>query len=153
MCIAWINDPPSSSIPASIAFKCIEKQSPLAADLYLKYLREKLMLESMNISLTDVVLKLAEEIFEISSGKISSDLFYSDFSSGVGEKLLQNDFKKIEKLKIIHFPSLLFIKDNNVLLKTEGYQNYEQLVSSLHKYIPDLKPSASTTSVKSGHKN
>ena len=49
----WMRDPPTSSYPACIAFKCAELQSKQAAELYLSILREAVMLFGQNISKTD----------------------------------------------------------------------------------------------------
>ena len=143
----WINDPPSSSIPACLAFKCIEKQSPLAADLFIKLLREKLMLENINISNIDIVLNIAQKIINISSDKIDPDQFSSDFRSGTGHQLLQQDFEKINRLKIIHFPTLIFIENNNIKCKIEGYHTYNQLIDVIKSDLPELKPSGSKKNI------
>ena len=57
--MVWMRDPPSSSYPACIAFKCAELQSRQAAELYLGMLREAVMLFGQNISKNETLLSLA----------------------------------------------------------------------------------------------
>src|SRR5688572_2904993 len=50
----WMENPPASSYPACIAFKCAEMQSEGAGDRYLRLLREAIMLDGKNIAKPEV---------------------------------------------------------------------------------------------------
>ena len=53
---------PASSFPACIAVKCAELQSPSIAAQYLQALQEAVMVESKNISKTNVLLEAAAQL-------------------------------------------------------------------------------------------
>src|SRR5512143_835188 len=52
----WFEDPPASSHPACIAVKAAELQSSEAAELYLRRLREAVMLDRRNIARREILL-------------------------------------------------------------------------------------------------
>lgn len=135
----WITDPPNSSLPPSLAFKCLEKQSPAAADLFLKMVREKLMLENQNISRPSTIYPLAYKVSKKLPGQIDLDLFHTDFYLGIGENLLKKDKLKFKQYKVIHFPTI-HIESEGHSLKIEGYHTYNQFMQKVKEAFPTLKP-------------
>lgn len=125
--IIWMRDPPSSSYPACIAFKCAEHQSRQAAELYLGLLREAVMLFGQNISKTDILLKLAEnpilEVVGFNKTKFKKDLF-----SGKGLESFRRDLALIQTNRITRFPALVIRRKNKSSLLVSGYKKMDEIL-------------------------
>jgi putative protein-disulfide isomerase len=123
----WMKDPPSSSYPACIAFKCAELQSKQAAELYLSILRESVMLFGQNISRTEVLLSLAAnpalDLVGFSRAKFKRDLF-----NGAGLAAFRNDLQLTQNHKITRFPALVVRRKNKPTIMVPGYKKAEELV-------------------------
>ena len=57
----WMEDAPASSYPACIAFKGAELQVAAVAELYLRLVREAIMLDGKNIAKQNVLIDIAEQ--------------------------------------------------------------------------------------------
>jgi putative protein-disulfide isomerase len=125
--LLWMRDPPSSSYPACIAFKCAELQSRQAADLYLGILREAAMLFGQNISKTEIILSLAAnpalELVGFSRSKFKEDLL-----NGKGLESFRHDLQLIQNNHITRFPSLVVRRKNKTSLLISGYKKVEALL-------------------------
>lgn len=124
----WMRNPPSSSYPACIAFKCAEFQSKQLADIYLFILREAAMVHGQNISKTEVLLGLAAnpalEIEGFDRMKFKEDLF-----NGAGLEAFRNDLNLVQTHRISRFPSLVIRKKGHPSLIISGYKKFEELIN------------------------
>jgi putative protein-disulfide isomerase len=123
----WMKDPPSSSYPACIAFKCAELQSKQAAELYLGMLREAVMMFGQNISKTEILLSLAAnpvlELVGFNRAKFKEDLF-----NGAGLEAFRNDLQLAQNHRITRFPSLVVRRKNRPTILITGYKKAEELI-------------------------
>ncbi len=124
----WMRNPPSSSYPACIAFKCAEFQSKQLADIYLFILREAAMVHGQNISKTEVLLGLAAnpalEIEGFDRMKFKEDLF-----NGAGLEAFRNDLNLVQTHRISRFPSLVIRKKGHPSLIISGYKKFAELLN------------------------
>lgn len=136
----WFNDPPNSSYPACIAVKCAGLQSPEAAEMYLRRVREAVMLQGRNIAKTEVLLDVAREL----AGENTDLLNFADFELELqGEearKAFEEDLKQVRYHDITRYPTLTISKSGQPGLLIVGYRPYEALVSTLKKVAPELEP-------------
>ena len=123
----WMRDPPTSSYPACIAFKCAELQSRQAAELYLGMLREAVMLFGQNISKTETLLGLAAnpvlELLGFNKTKFKEDLF-----NGAGMEAFRNDLQLTQNHRITRFPALIIRRKNKPTLMVPGYKKAEEII-------------------------
>jgi len=123
----WMRDPPSSSYPACIAFKCAELQSRLAGEIYLVMLREAVMLFGQNISKTEILLSLAAnpvlELVGFDKIKFKEDLF-----NGTGLEAFRNDLQLTQNHRITRFPGLLIRRKNKPAILIPGYKKADELI-------------------------
>ncbi len=130
----WIEDPLDSSLPPSLAFKAAQIQDYDKALTFLRILREMLFIEKKNISKWYVIEKAALE-----SGLDPSLLLIEIIHSG--RKLLDDDLKIAEVLEIKTFPTLIFLKDGEIVHKSIGYKPYEEIEEIIRELIPETKKS------------
>ena len=138
---ALINDPPLSSVPASAAYKCIEKQSPVVADLFLSTIRQKMMIEGKNISKQSIIFSETYQLAKKSFVKIDLDQFHSDYVFRIGHELLLRDNKMATRYQIKRYPTLVFRTEDKILLRIEDYVTYHQLLTLMKPILKDLKVS------------
>lgn len=127
----WLKDPLSSSFPPSIAFKAAQLQSEVKAEALLRLLREKLFVQSLNVSENSIILEAAEEV-GLDVVKLKEDI------KGEGNINFHHDLELGEELGIRGFPTFLFLNlegDHRVLFGVHPYPDYE-------KYILKLNPKA-----------
>ena len=134
----WFRDPPASSYPACIAFKCVELQSGDYATGFLELLWEKCMVAGINISDEDQLLKIA---YEFNRANPSFDLkrFSNDFSNGNGRNAFSDDVQEVKASNITRFPTMIFRKQNNPSLIITGYRPFSALMKVVKKLIPDAE--------------
>lgn len=131
----WFENPPQSSYPACIAFACIVNQNATAAEIYLRRLREAVMMEGRNIADKNVLIELAEELGEmIDATKLNEDLV-----NGEGIQLFNVHLDEIKKRQVQRYPTLLFRSGEKALLLT-GYKPYHLLEEVLQKLVPGIEP-------------
>ncbi len=123
----WMKDPPSSSYPACIAFKCAELQSRQIAELYLTMLREAVMLFGQNISKTEILLSLAAnpvlELVGFDKTKFKEDLF-----NGAGLEAFRKDLQLTQNHRITRFPCLVIRRKNKPTLLVPGYKKADEIM-------------------------
>jgi putative protein-disulfide isomerase len=123
----WMRDPPSSSYPACIAFKCAELQSKQAAELYLGLLREAVMLFGQNISKNEILLTLAAnpvlDLVGFNRIKFRQDLF-----NGAGLEAFRNDLQLTQNHRITRFPAFIIRRKNKPTLMVPGFKKAEEFM-------------------------
>lgn len=130
--LVWINDPPSSSYPSCIAVKTAALQSPAAEVLYLRKVREAVMIDGRNISRQETLLAIAKEMAAEFPHIFNAELFAKEYN---GEKSLQafrDDLQKVRYHQISRFPTLTMSSGNNAGILIAGYRPYEILLEALY---------------------
>lgn len=143
----WLDDPPESSYPASIAFKAAEQQSPAIGERYLRRLREAVMMERRNIARRDVLLRLAEEVSTADAAEEPFDVgaFEADLDGPVALEAFREDLKLARYRDIGRFPTLILRNrasspDGLMLV---GYRPYPMLREAL-LHVAKLEPARNT---------
>jgi putative protein-disulfide isomerase len=131
----WFEDPPQSSYPACIAFACVAHQSREAAEIYLRRLREAVMMEGKNTAEKQVLLTLAEELKHF----ISIAQFENDLVDETGIRLFHQHLDEVKKRQIQRYPTFLFRYNSQAMIAT-GYRPYHQLEEILQKLVPGITP-------------
>jgi len=125
----WITDPPSSSFPACIAFKCVQLQSESMGIAYLQLLREAVMLDGKNIAKAAILIDLAG-ILRLLFADFNLNVFKEDLLGDRGKAAFREDLQEVKYFHINRFPTLI-IKKNGITPKIlTGYQSYESLKDS-----------------------
>ncbi|HEX8547689.1 MAG TPA: DsbA family protein [Cytophagaceae bacterium] len=136
----WITNPPSSSYQACIAVKCAEMQSLEAAEIYLRHLREAVMLRGINISNQKTQIQLAEELCNKLPMIFDSKIFIKRLIEEEGIPLFQDDLQKARYFNISRFPTLVFSMPKRPSILLIGYRPYESLRQALLRIAPELEP-------------
>lgn len=136
----WIKDPPASSYLSCIAVKCAELQSEEAGALYLRQLREAIMLQGKNIAVLSTLLEIATLFAEQYPDLLNIHRFKKDIIGGAGKEAFQKDLQEVQYHSITRFPTLIFRQAGKPSLITMGNQPYPALRNTLLKIAPGLEP-------------
>lgn len=139
----WITDPPSSSYPACIAVKCAGLQSAEAEEIYLRRLREAVMLHTKNIAQQQVLIDVATTLTQNIPGILDIDIFKNDLKNGNGYEAFRNDLQKASYHKISRFPTLTISAQNKAVMIV-GYRPYSVLLQAIAAVMPDMVPEQQT---------
>ncbi|TPE46161.1 DsbA family protein [Pontibacter mangrovi] len=142
----WYEDPPASSFPACIAVKAAGLQSGVAAENYLRRVREAVMLHGQNIARWEVLQQVGEELSEENPEILDLDRFQEDLSGQEARHAFEEDLKQVRLHGLSRFPALTMRRageDKGV--KIVGYRPYQALEEALHAIAPDLQPAPHTT--------
>lgn len=131
--LIWIKDPPASSYPACVAVKCAEKQSAKTGELYLRALREALMLDGQNIAKKEVLLQVAETL----KSNINIQQFEQDLLSGAAIQAFKKDIAEVNYRNITRFPTLTISYQQKGVMFT-GYRPYQALLEAFAKIAPHI---------------
>lgn len=135
----WANDPPGSSLPACMAVKCVEAQSPGLAARYLRMLREAVMLKSRNISNAHTLLEIATGLADVESS-FNLTMFWRDLFSDKTKMAFRADWLETKYLGIGRLPSLIFRTVGKRVAVLSGYQTCDSLRKTLLEVCPGLEP-------------
>ena len=128
----WMRDPPASSYPACMAVKCAGLQSADAGEVFLRCLREAIMIRSANITNKEVLLIIAEEVAAIIPA-FDPDRFRLDLAGDVALEAFRKDLLEVQHHNISRFPTLLVKNKNKQAILIAGYRPYNVLLQSLRK--------------------
>lgn len=120
----WVEEPPSSSFPPSIAVKTAGLQSARAAEQYLFNIRKAMMERGVNIAREDALLRIARGL-EVDDFDI--DTFVKDWKAGNGKEPFRADLSKTRFHAIGRFPTLTFQGTSGKGIMLIGYRPYEVL--------------------------
>lgn len=130
----WMKDPPSSSYPACIAVKAAALQSLHFEDIYLRKLREAVMMRGENISKREVILSMAEKLAG-HDRKFSFEKFQYDLQNDVVLEIFQKDLQEVKYHNINRFPSLVIKNWENRAIIISGYRPYSILIDAIKRLI------------------
>ncbi|PRY04265.1 putative DsbA family dithiol-disulfide isomerase [Pontibacter ummariensis] len=141
----WVENPPKSSYPSCIAVKAAEMQSPIAAEQYLRRIREAIMLHGRNIGEREVLLEVAKQLAVEKPQILNYSTFEQDFGGDAAPKAFEEDLKDVRMHNISRFPSLAIRKSGQNGVLIVGYRPYEVLVQALEQVAPALEPTQHAT--------
>jgi predicted DsbA family dithiol-disulfide isomerase len=128
----WIEDPLNSSYPPSIAFKAAQMQDEKKAIIFLRILREMVFLDKLNITKDEHLEKAA------ALAKLDVTQWKEDYESKA-----QIEFKKDldlgKQLGVRGFPTLIFVKDDEMLDVLYGFKPYEEFEKRVKKIDREAK--------------
>jgi putative protein-disulfide isomerase len=136
----WMEDPPASSYPACIAYKCADMQSKDAGETYLRLLREAVMIHGKNIAKGEVLKEIATSVFAKFKNGFDVEKFLSDLRSDTGIDAFRKDVTEVNSRNIVRTPTLILRHASNQAIMITGYRPYDVLMDAMKNLISNLKP-------------
>ncbi|MBN8823469.1 MULTISPECIES: ClpXP adapter SpxH family protein [unclassified Spirosoma] len=134
----WLEDPLSSSYPASIACKAAQLQGEKKALLFLREIREMVFLQKTNIATWENLEAAARNV------GLNVETFTADYN-GQAQELFQQDLALARQLGVRGFPTLFFVDQAGNQEKVYGYKPYSDYENAIHKQLPSVSKSAIDT--------
>lgn len=134
----WLTDPPASSLPACMAVKCAEIQSPAAADLMLLLLRKAVMVEEKNIARKEIIFEIARTADE-KYRLLNFETFETDWNSNKPKELVKEDIQFVKLNNIGRFPTITMQGANGKGIILVGYRPYSVLVEAFNHFSKSLE--------------
>lgn len=136
----WMRDPPASSYLSCIAVKCAGLQSATAEEIYLRALREAVMLNGQNIGLQSVLTAVAKACALEHPTVLDESQFQVDLLNGQGKEAFQKDLAEVQQLQITRYPSLIFRKEGRQPMILAGYRHYAVVDDIMKQLTPGWEP-------------
>jgi len=133
----WWSDPPDSSWPACIAVKAAALQSAMAGELYLRDIREAVMLQGRNIARLEVLGDVARESAARQPNLIDASRLIREMEGAEARSAFKEDVKEARFWRIGRFPALL-VRNGNRSKGIVGWRPYAVLRAELQALAPDL---------------
>ena len=132
----WLEDPMPSSYPPSIAFKAAELQDHDKALIFLRRMREQVLVEKKNITKWPVIAEAA--VFAgLDTAKLHAD------HNGPAHALFQADLTLARSLGVRGFPTFIFSNEAGARQLVYGARPYAQFESAVKAMKADVKAAAS----------
>ena len=144
----WSQNPPASSYPACIAVKTAGLQSPQALELYLRAVRESLMLDGNDISQKEVLFDVAASCETRFPKIFDASLFIEQFDSEASRLAFKEDLMKVRFHKIGRYPTLTMSKPAQKGVIITGYRPYDVLLQAVLQVAPSITPINDTKNLK-----
>jgi len=135
----WRDDPPESSWPACRACKAAEMQSPAAADLFLRRMRQAVMAEGRNIARTEVLESLGDKTAAMSPNSFDSARFRDDLQNPASLQRFREDLREARILGISRYPALVLQRKGAQPRFVIGWRPFPVLRQTLLEYAPELR--------------
>ena len=142
----WMEDAPASSYPACIAVKCAQLQSAQAAELYLRMLRQAIMLNGQNIAKQTVLSEVAEQLAKQQPTTFNINQFYTDLENENGLEAFRVDMNEVQTRGVKRFPTLILRQPSKPAIMMTGYRPYAALLEALQQVAPGIDKTRSATS-------
>lgn len=126
----WLDEPIDSSFPSSQVYQVVRRDYPEKASLFLRKLRETVMMWNQDISKAEVVTGILEEM-DLNAGEI-----WQEANSFEGRMLLNGDLGLAQALTVSGFPTVVMVNGDNQGIKVVGAQSYEALIEALQQILP-----------------
>lgn len=137
----WADDPPPSSYLPCIAVKAAQLQSPRAAELYLRRLREAVMCRGRNVVRREVVLEIASELSADFPGAFDASAFSRDLDGPAALDAFREDLTQARYRNVGRFPTLTLRRPGERQgLMLVGYRPYAALLESVRRVAPGVRP-------------
>lgn len=134
----WVHDAPASSWPSCIAVHAAGLQSPAAADLYLRRLREAVMIEGRNVGRSDVLIDIARGLGEARPDRFDAEQFEPDLAGREARAALEDDVREARFRGVGRFPCLGLSRPGADPIWLVGWRPWEALLAAVRDYAPDL---------------
>lgn len=134
----WVHDAPASSWPSCLAVKAAGLQSPEAADLYLRRVREAVMVEGRNIARDTVLDDIARAIARDRPDLLEIERFRSDFAGPEALAALEEDVREARFRRIGRFPCLGLRRPGAAAAWLVGWRPYAALLKVVCDFAPEL---------------
>lgn len=135
----WVNNPPLSSYPACIAVKTAERQSAGAGEIYLRKVREAVMMQNRDVSQADVLIDIAHNMVQKDPEVMDYERFRNDLIDKKAIEDFKEDMAQVRQGHITRFPTLVIKLGEKGKVLT-GYRPYEALREVLQELQPGIKP-------------
>ncbi len=127
----WIEEPPDSSYPPSIAFKAAQLQDIDKAIIFLRRMNEIVFLENKNIARVDVIIKAAYDA-GLDVARLLRDV------NNKALNLFYKDLNYAKSLEIDILPTFVFKVSGEIKDYLYGAQTYEIFEETMLKYQPKV---------------
>jgi predicted DsbA family dithiol-disulfide isomerase len=127
----WLEDPLPSSYPPSIAFKAAELQDHTKALVFLRRMREQVLVEKMNITKWPVIAEAA--VF----ASLDTARLHADYN-GPANALFQADLTLARSLGVRGFPTFIFSNAAGERQVVYGARPYVQFEAAVKALKPDV---------------
>lgn len=136
----WLEDPLPSSYPPSIAFKAAELQDHTKALIFLRRMREQVLLEKKNITKWPIIAEAA--VF----AQLDTARLHTDFT-GAANALFQADLTLARSLGVRGFPTFIFSNAAGERQLVYGARPYAQFKAAVKTLKPDVQASSVPTTL------
>lgn len=143
----WLEDPLPSSYPPSIAFKAAELQDHTKALVFLRRMREQVLVEKKNITKWPVIAEAA--LF----AALDTARLHADYN-GAANALFQADLTLARSLGVRGFPTFIFSNaagERQVVYGARPYAQFEAAVKTLKPDVMGKKTPNTTTELFKVH--
>lgn len=127
----WLDEPIDSSYPSSQAFLIVQRDYPELAKVFLRKLRETVMMWNQDISKRDVLESILEEM------SLDAEGILDEAESFEGRMLMNSDLSLAQALTATGFPTVVMVNQNNQGVKVVGAQSLDALVETLQQVLPE----------------
>jgi predicted DsbA family dithiol-disulfide isomerase len=129
----WLEDPLPSSYPPSIAFKAAQLQDPAKALVFLRRLREQVLVEKKNITKWPVIAESAA-FAGLDVTRLEADY------TGAANALFQADLTLARSLGVRGFPTYIFSNEAGERQLVYGARPYATFEEAVRKLLPAAAP-------------
>lgn len=127
----WLEDPLPSSYPPSIAFKAAELQDHTKALVFLRRMREQVLVENKNITKWPIMAEAAVFV------QLDTARLHTDFT-GAANALFQADLTLARSLGVRGFPTFIFSNAAGEQQVVYGARPYVQFETAVKAMKPDV---------------
>lgn len=128
----WLEDPPTSSHPPSVAYEAARLVDAELADAYLRRLREAFAAERRRIDDAQVLLELASEV------GLDVAAFQHELDGERARRMFREDLERTRRRKAGVFPSYRIHAGGDAAL-LRGFQRFEAIARRLEELAPALE--------------
>ncbi len=136
----WLEDPLPSSYPPSVAFKAAELQDHTKALVFLRRMREQVLMEKKNITKWPVIAETA------TFAQLDTARLHADFT-GAANALFQADLTLARSLGVRGFPTFIFSNEAGDRQQVYGARPYAQFEAAVKALKPDVRAASVPTSL------
>ncbi|MBL7953243.1 MAG: DsbA family protein [Flavobacteriales bacterium] len=136
----WLEDPLPSSYPPSVAFKAAALQDHGKALIFLRRLREQVLMEKKNITKWPVIAEAA------TFAQLDTARLHADFT-GAGNALFQADLTLARSLGVRGFPTFIFSNAEGGRQQVYGARPYAHFEAAVKAMKPDVKAASVPTTL------
>lgn len=122
----WVQDPPESSYPSSIAFKAAQMQDETRAIHFLRKIREDLYVRSINIAKWENIEKAALAV------GLDTEKLKQDYNEGA-QKAFEEDLQLAQKMGVRGFPCFYVTNSSGASETVYGSKPYSEFENALAK--------------------